>query len=162
MPKILIVMRHAKSGWDMPVPDKDRPLNARGRGAATQIGNWLRAQGITPDEILCSSATRTRETTERLGVTCDATYIDALYLASSDQIMAQLQKAAGESVLIVGHNPGIAEFAERLAQTAPAHPRFFDYPTAATTVFSCPVTDWSGIKFHSCTAENFVTPHDLP
>ena len=38
-------------------------------------------------------------------------------------------------MLLIGHNPGIAEFAQRLAIAPPANPRFEDYPTGATTVF---------------------------
>ena len=41
--KTLTLLRHAKSGWNDPVTrDFDRPLNPKGRRAATMIGRHLR------------------------------------------------------------------------------------------------------------------------
>ena len=63
MTKRLILIRHAKSAWDDPLtPDHDRPLNARGEGAARDLGQWLASRGYVPQEILCSNALRTRAT----------------------------------------------------------------------------------------------------
>ena len=59
----LILTRHAKSAWDDPaLDDHDRPLNGRGRRAARELGDWLASRGYLPEEVLCSSALRTRET----------------------------------------------------------------------------------------------------
>ncbi len=59
----LLLLRHAKSAWDVPgAPDFDRPLAPRARRAATMIGEHLAAHRLLPDRILCSSARRTRET----------------------------------------------------------------------------------------------------
>ena len=67
--KRLILMRHAKSDWGDPMlPDHDRPLNKRGRRAASALGHWMREAGLRPDQILCSSATRTQETCARLAL----------------------------------------------------------------------------------------------
>ncbi|EDZ41108.1 MAG: histidine phosphatase family protein [Rhodobacteraceae bacterium] len=161
MSKTLIVMRHAKSSWDEPVEDKCRFLNERGRNGATALGDWMRRTALTPDEILCSSATRTQETADRLALDTPLTLNDALYMASSDVLMKHVQKARADMLLIVAHNPGIGEFAERLAKIAPNNPRFFNYPSGATTVFTCDIADWSALHFHQNTAAHFTTPHDL-
>ena len=161
MSKTLIVMRHAKSSWDNPVEDSQRQLNKRGRIGATALGDWMRRTGIEPDEILCSSAARTEETAARLGLQTPLTLIDALYMASTDVLMSHVQQAQADTVLIVAHNPGIGEFAEQLAQTAPNNPRFFNYPSGATTVFSCDISDWAQLTFHQNKALHFTTPHDL-
>ena len=59
----LILTRHAKSAWDDPrLEDFDRPLNRRGLRAALELGEWLHSRGYEPDQVLCSSAQRTRET----------------------------------------------------------------------------------------------------
>ena len=59
----LILTRHAKSSWDDPdTPDIDRPLNARGRAAARELGDFLASRDLEPEEVLCSTALRTRET----------------------------------------------------------------------------------------------------
>ena len=59
----LILTRHAKSDWDDPMlDDHDRPLNKRGQRSAAELGEWLHSRGYEPDEVLCSTALRTRET----------------------------------------------------------------------------------------------------
>ena len=61
----LILTRHAKSSWDDPLmSDHDRPLNARGKAAAADLGGWLASRSYLPGQVLCSDALRTRETWE--------------------------------------------------------------------------------------------------
>ncbi|WP_293450168.1 histidine phosphatase family protein [Planktotalea sp.] len=161
MSKTLIVMRHAKSSWDNPVEDIERSLNERGRNGATALGNWMRTLSLNPNEILCSSAERTQETGALLKLTTSMTLNKALYMASSDVMMNHVQRATGDTLLIIAHNPGIGEFAERLAVTAPNNPRFFNYPSGATTVFDCDIDTWDDLKFGAATSTQFITPHDL-
>ena len=161
----LILMRHAKSGWDDPaLPDHARTLTARGQTAARRMGRWLRDEGHVPDLILCSDATRTRQTVEglqdTLGGDPDVRHLRALYHASAEAILREVRQVGDvQTVLACGHNPGIGELAYRLVVAAPQHPRFADYPTAATTVIACDVETWSQIGTGICTA--FVTPADL-
>lgn len=161
MPKTLIIMRHAKSDWDSPGTDAERPLNARGREAAKALGNWLRAHGLIPDTVLCSSAIRAGETATRLKLPTHFVPQDALYLASSDRIMSRIQAAKGDVILLVAHNPGIGDFVERLAMHRPDHPRFRDFPTGATAVFECPVETWAELGFHRSKVTRFITPREL-
>lgn len=161
MIKTLIVMRHAKSGWDTPLPDFERPLNDRGRLSAKTLGDWLRAQGLDPDEVLCSSATRTQETASGLDLATPPTLSRGLYHASAETLMEHIREATGDVVLVVAHNPGIAEFAERLAPAPHTHPRFYDYPTGATTVFQCDVARWSDLRFGVNSITDFVIPREL-
>ena len=113
----LILTRHAKSAWDDPaMADHDRPLNSRGRRAALELGEWLHSRGYEPDEVLCSTAERTRETWARvaaapLEVTPGVAYVEALYHASPDVMLAVLQRATADCVMMIGHNPGISAFA---------------------------------------------------
>ena len=150
MPR-LILMRHAKSSWSKPnLDDFERPLNARGRASAEAMGNWLRDQGHVPDEVLSSSSERAGETFLRLGINVQATFLRDLYLASAETMLSRLRGASGNVVMMIGHNPGIAEFAERLVLEAPKHPRFQDFPTCATLVAdltsSWPEADWGAAK----------------
>jgi phosphohistidine phosphatase len=161
MSKTLIVMRHAKSSWDNPVEDIARSLNERGRNGAAALGNWMRTLSIIPDEILCSTAVRTQETGQLLKFETPLSLNKALYMTTSDVMMNHVQRTTGDTVLIIAHNPGIGEFAERLAITAPNNPRFFNYPSGATTVFNCDIDAWSDLKFGTATATQFITPHDL-
>ncbi|MBM3347761.1 MAG: histidine phosphatase family protein, partial [Betaproteobacteria bacterium] len=67
MTRTLLLLRHAKSSWaEVGQADHERPLNPRGRKAATLIGQVLRGQGLIPDLVLLSTAGRTVETWERL------------------------------------------------------------------------------------------------
>src|SRR4051812_4998059 len=61
--KKLLLLRHAKSDWgDASLPDLERPLNERGRGAATLMGTFMRGQNLRPDLLISSPSRRTRET----------------------------------------------------------------------------------------------------
>ncbi len=162
MPLKLILMRHAKSDWDDPLlVDHDRVLNKRGRASAVAMGNWLRAEGHVPDETLSSSSQRTRETQELVGMGGDVTFSKALYHAGSHKMLTALQAATGKTILMIGHNPGIGDFAERLAKQAAGHPRFFDYPTCATTVFEFDCTFWSEVQPGMGTVRAFMIPREI-
>ena len=141
----LILLRHAKSDWSTPgQPDRDRPLNARGRAASARMGTWLRSRGHLPDRILCSDAARTRETLAGLGLPEAGTELRPdLYDASAETILAAAAAVEAEGgvacLLVVGHNPGMAQAARLACATAPAHADFARYPTGACTVVDGPL-----------------------
>lgn len=159
----LILMRHAKSSWSDPgLDDHDRPLNKRGRASARAIGAWLRTKGYLPDLILSSTAQRTRETVERLGLGAPVAWLDGLYHAAPSTMLEILHgKAAGRCVLLCAHNPGCADFAARILARPPGHDRFFDYPTGATLVADLPADAWPDLRFGAGRAIDFVVPRDL-
>jgi phosphohistidine phosphatase len=162
MTRTLILMRHAKSDWGSPgLPDHERQLNPRGAGDAPIMGAWLRTNGYIPDEALCSTATRTRQTLAGLGFSMPTQFLPSLYHADPDDMLEALQGASGRCVLMVGHNPGIADFAADLVQKAPDHARFADYPTSATLVAAFDIPDWSVLRYGSGQALAFAIPADL-
>jgi phosphohistidine phosphatase len=160
----LILTRHAKSSWDDPaMPDHDRPLNARGRRAAAELGEWLHSRGYEPDQVLCSDAERTRETWARvaatpLEVTPKVSFEGGLYHAGPDVMLAALRKATGDCVMMIGHNPGIGAFAELLPARRPSHPDFSRYPTAATLVMDFAVPSWGDVKPGQGSVLDFFIP----
>jgi len=160
----LILTRHAKSAWDDPtMSDHDRPLNGRGRRSALELGEWLQSRGYEPDQVLCSTATRTRETwatvaVAPLEVTPHIDYLDALYHASPDLMQKALAKATGDTVMMLGHNPGIAEFAHLLVAHPPRHPDFGRYPTAATLVVDFQIGSWKDLKAGTGSVLDFFVP----
>ncbi len=163
MTKRLILTRHAKSSWDDPLtPDHERPLNERGKAAAADLGHWLASRGYTPGEVLCSDALRTRKTWSGIAPALPPTAIlhlkPALYHAGADVMLAVLRHATADTVMMLGHNPGIAEFARLLAARAPNHPEFPRYPTAATTVFDFQIGDWKNIAFGTGSVMDFFIP----
>ncbi|WP_170561453.1 SixA phosphatase family protein [Ruegeria atlantica] len=163
MTRTLILTRHAKSSWDSPaLADHDRPLNKRGRRSASAIGAWLRSNDWLPQEVLSSSSVRTRETWEKMGLHADKVrFHRTLYHADSADMLRELSGATGQTVLMLGHNPGIASFANQIVKTPPDHARFFDYPTCATTVIHFDIRNWSNVRWHSGNVQGFVIPRAL-
>ena len=117
----LLLLRHAKSSWDdASMPDRDRPLNARGRRSAAVMRQAMRDLGLVPDVVLVSTARRAQETLEALEPWDDTPLIepmDSLYLANPMQLIAALHGVAEtvRSVLLIGHNPGLHELAVSIA-----------------------------------------------
>lgn len=158
----LILIRHAKSGWDDPMADDHaRVLTKRGRHAAQAIGRWLSQNAYVPDVILVSDAARTVETlrylNDGLGQTPSATLHPSLYHASPDTILDLAKQRKETTIAVIAHNPGIAMAAYGLVQERPDHQRFSDYPTCATTVIDFDTT--IQLRAGLCTA--FVVPADL-
>ncbi len=162
MTRTLILMRHAKSSWDtFAQTDHDRPLNKRGTHAAQTLGTWLRAQPWQPDQALVSTATRTRDTFAGLGLGLAADFTRDLYHANSAEMQMVLEMARGETVLMIGHNPGITEFAEDMVTHAHAHARFGDFPTGGTVVIRFDIATWEQVEPHQGTVLDFVVPREL-
>lgn len=166
MTKRLILTRHAKSSWDDPLtPDHDRPLNDRGKAAAADLGQWLASRDYIPDEVLCSDALRTRKTWSGIAPALPGDVIlelkPALYHAGPDVMLAVLRKARGDTVMMIGHNPGIADFAARILARAPLNPEFSRYPTGATLVADFAVQDWADINWGMGAVDDFIVPREI-
>ncbi len=162
MTRTLILTRHAKSSWGTPgQQDHDRPLNNRGILSAKALGDWFHGKGLQPDQVLSSSSKRTRETYAGLRLKADADFTDHLYHASADQMLRVLSRARGKMVLMVGHNPGIGDFAAEVADAPSSHSRFYDYPTGATTVLQFDIDDWEQLAWASGKVVDFVIPREL-
>lgn len=162
MTKTLVLMRHAKSSWDDPfLRDHDRPLNDRGKRSARVLGDWLRERGHIPQQALVSSSQRTQETFKRLALDVKAELHQSLYHAGADVLLRELRRADADTVLMLAHNPGIADFAERLVHTPPAHDRFVHYPTGATLIATFDIDVWARASWGGATATDFVIPREL-
>jgi phosphohistidine phosphatase len=157
----LILMRHAKSDWSVDDEDHARPLNKRGEASARILGEWLKAESYMPDEILCSTSQRTRETLSLLRLGAAARFEQHLYHASPDTLLTILRTAQGRTVLLVGHNPGIATLASGLAAQRPPHIRFRDYPTGATLIVDFDISSWAELALGTGRARDFVIPREL-
>lgn len=162
----LILTRHAKSSWDDPAQDdRLRPLNTRGIFAAKALGEWLASRGYVPTDILCSTAKRTKETwagvAPALPEVGKVQYLDGLYNADPDVLLDALRKVEGKTVMIIGHNPGIATFAGIMAAKPPLGPAFSHYPTGATLVLEYELPKWSEVGTGMGQLLDFVTPDDL-
>jgi phosphohistidine phosphatase len=135
----LHLLRHAKSSWaDDRLADRDRPLAPRGERAARRLAEHLRQQRISPSKVLCSTARRARDTlalvAPAFGPGTEVSLEDGLYAASGESLLRRLRRvpAGTESVMLVGHNPGLQDLAVTLARGGAELGRLATrYPTAA-------------------------------
>ncbi len=141
--KTLLVLRHAKSSWSEPaLDDHERPLNARGRRDAPRMGALVRELGLMPDVVISSDAVRARLTAEAVVESArhpgEILLEPRLYLASPPDILSLLQAVAepAETVMIVGHNPGLEELVAHLTG------KRLDLPTAALAQLALPIDRW--------------------
>ena len=102
--KRLLLLRHAKSSWDDPsLADHDRPLAPRGRKAAKRIGAHLRRENSSVALVLCSSATRARETLDLVAPPGEIRFEPELYGATAAELIERLRRVAR------GHRRGDAD-----------------------------------------------------
>ena len=119
--RTLLLLRHAKSDYPAGVADHDRPLAPRGIREAGLAGDWLRANAPDVDAVLCSTATRTRQTLARTGIDAPVSYVDRLYDVDArrrdrgDQRRASLADDVGDTLLVIGHEPAMSAVALGLA-----------------------------------------------
>jgi phosphohistidine phosphatase len=144
------------------------------------MGRWLRAAGYLPDQVLCSTARRARETWQLaragLGATPPASFSDGVYQGSASQLLDLIRGAnpAVRTLLVVGHDPALPELALALAAITPAAhpgarndaapPDMLDrmrtkFPTAAIAVFEV-TGDWDQLGSGTARLTWFVTPRD--
>lgn len=145
--------------------DHDRPLNERGQSAAQRMGKWVEGRRHVPSQVISSTAERAKETAElmvdAMGGAPSLTLDANLYHASCDTILARIQGAPKGDLLVVGHNPGMAELAARIVDVAPQHDRFSVYPTTATLILEVPVDDWADLKIGMARVVQFIVPREL-
>jgi phosphohistidine phosphatase len=117
MARTLLLLRHAKSDYPAGVPDHERPLAARGIREAPLAGDWIRANAPTVDAVLCSTATRTRQTLEHTGIDAPVDYVDRLYDAVPGTVIDVINGVSSrfdtdvETLLVVGHEPTMSNLA---------------------------------------------------
>jgi phosphohistidine phosphatase len=166
-----MVLRHAKSSWDQPdLDDFSRPLNERGIAAAFRIGEEMRKRGLHFDFALASSATRVRETLQRLsegsGEAISAQFDDGLYMAGGATLLGLLRDLPrpAEDALIVGHNPGLQQLILLLSQPDAQGLRnrvAAKFPTAALAVVKLDADDWPDIAPGCGTIEQLILSREL-
>jgi phosphohistidine phosphatase len=166
----LYVLRHAKSSWaDPDLPDRLRPLAGRGRKAVRALERHMRATGIAPGLVLCSPAARAVQTWEGVasglpaGTAVDLD--DALYGASADGLLRRLRRLPPDvdSVLVVGHNPGLEDLTRSLVGHGdPGLRRRLEtkFPTGALATLDAPGA-WHDLRWGTSTLVAFVVPREL-
>lgn len=170
--KTLGLFRHAKSDWsDARARDFDRPLNARGRKGARLMGEHVRARGYRFDRVIASPAVRVAETIEEANKAFPGSYPvewdRRIYLASSATLLDILHGIEGDpqSVLMVGHNPGLEDLIFDLVPDDGSSPLRDEvevkFPTATFALLEIPVDKWADVAERSAKLVAMTRPRDL-
>lgn len=161
--RTLFILRHAKSGHDGPVSDKERTLTARGRRDAARMGELARDRNLLCDRVLCSTATRARETLEvfgdAAGLDAERVFLDELYLAEPRAIVRAAREHGGTAgrVMVVGHNPGLEGLVEELTSERR------ELPTTAFVECTLPIDGWSELDLDKAgRLRSIFVPKDDP
>ena len=165
--KHLHLLRHAKSSWDDPdLPDSERPLNKRGRRAAKTMARHMRDEGVAPQLVLCSPALRTRQTLERIEPALGKRLVQvepSLYGAGVGVLLEHVRAVPEtiDSVLVIGHNPGLQDLAVGLARPGPATQELAaKFPTAALATLAFRGR-WADLDAGAAELVGYVRPRDL-
>ncbi|OBH01411.1 MULTISPECIES: histidine phosphatase family protein [unclassified Mycobacterium] len=143
--RTLLLMRHAKSDYPEGVADHDRPLAPRGVREAGLAGDWLRANVSPVDAVLCSTATRARQTLANTGLDAPVRYSERLYGATPGTVIEEINETSDEvgTLLVVGHEPTTSELALILADGDGTDDAVVEristkFPTSAIAVLAVP------------------------
>lgn len=151
--KNLILVRHAKSSWDdLHLSDHDRPLNHRGEKDAPRMAKRLKEKRIFPDVLLSSTAKRALDTAtvfaSILKFPADQIHTTKkIYHANEDQLLSVIQfikdlRDKEEVVLLFGHNPGLTEFTNALAEES-----IDNIPTCGIVSIQLKIKKWKDASF---------------
>ena len=167
----LMLLRHAKTEKAAPSgQDRDRRLDERGRIEAPEMGRYMARKGLVPDVMLVSPATRARESALLVGAQFhpepQLVQIADLYGADAADLLRIVRQETpddAQSAIVIGHNPGLHEFAVVL--TAPSDPRLAaladNFPTAALAIIDFAAPEWAKIASGAGRLERFVSPRLL-
>ena len=148
-------MRHAEANPGFVFKDHARSLSEKGKQDALNLGRWLAAKDHCPTRALVSDATRTIQSFTGLKLLCPVDFLPLLYLANSRELLRETHDIKTSCLLVLAHNPGIADLAHMVSNTNSKHPRFIEYPPGSTAVISF---DKVAKKFSTI---DFVTPEEL-
>ena len=128
------------------MPDRDRPLDDRGKQDAPMMGKRLAKRDVKPDLLVSSPAQRALTTAQliakelgykRRNIVVD----DRLYASSPDDLLAVIRALDKrlDRVMLVGHNPEFTHLAHQLSS------EIIDMPTSAVAEFSFDTKAWSDV-----------------
>ena len=161
--RTLLLLRHAKSDYPDGVTDHERPLAPRGIREAGLAGDWIRANVAPVDAVLCSTATRTRQTLARTGITAATRFEDDLYDSRPGTVLNFI-RGIGENVetlLVIGHEPTMSGLASALAgpdtDEGLRDEMLAKYPTSAVAVLRIELP-WDQLEPGRATLVDFHVP----
>jgi phosphohistidine phosphatase len=162
--RTLVLLRHAKSAYPDGVADHDRPLAPRGQREAGLAGEWLRANLPAIDAVLCSTATRARETLAHTAIDAPVRYVDRLYEAVPGTVIDEITHVGDDVavLLVVAHEPTMTQVVLGLASpessnTTAAERISTKFPTSAMAVLRL-AGSWKDLELGSADLVDFRVP----
>ncbi|MDO5636758.1 MAG: histidine phosphatase family protein [Myroides sp.] len=159
--KKLVLIRHGKSSWDMPIEDHERPLNNRGIKNSNVLFEKL--QPHLPERFLIwsSTAKRAHDTAkifnETLNIPQELTVLkpelytfDALHLS---KVIKNCEDSV-PSLIIFGHNNAITDFVNTFGDKY-----IENVPTSGVVILEFEEENWNIVKNGKITQTMF--PKDL-
>lgn len=142
--KTVYFIRHAKSSWDTPASDADRPLNNRGINDAHHVGKKLFEKNISCSSIYSSTANRAQTTaqivTAEMGIALkNIVFKKELYTFNGEEVISFIKKLPDieEKVLIFGHNPAFTTVINTLGSI-----KFDNLPTCGVVAIQFKIKKW--------------------
>lgn len=159
--KTLYLLRHAHAAPATPplMSDYDRELTPQGVKDATVVGQFMHIHDMKPDCVLHSSALRTTQTTQIIlgalfgpsGMSRSA--LDDLYNAPDDRLLAAIRETppGRERLMLVAHNPGVANLAHALGDVRA-------YEPCTLSIFTAVGDTWADFGIDGVTLERVFVP----
>jgi len=167
----LLLFRHAKAERAEPGRnDLARALTADGRDDAALIGAYMGRHGFRPDLVVVSPATRTRQTRDAAAAALRpapaAVFNDRIYDATAQTLLNALKDTPDvtQTLLVIGHNPGLHELALMLVATGDIDTRERlgeKFPTAGLAILEFALDAWGKLHARAARLERFVSPKTI-
>jgi phosphohistidine phosphatase len=144
--KTLLIVRHAKSSWELGIADFDRPLNDRGKKNAPEMATRLLDKNIAIDAFVSSPAKRAKQTAELFCTTYNRNpneiiFVESLYHAPAKDLFNAVENLDNKfsSVAIFSHNTGLTNFVNQLVENV-----FIDnVPTCGVFTVTIAIDKWA-------------------
>jgi phosphohistidine phosphatase len=163
--KQIYLLRHAKSEWDEPyLTDEKRGLSERGKKQTKAVRNFLQDYRLDVDLTYVSQAVRAEKTYQSLRKEIlrlpKPEIRESIYEADGEDLLFLCQGIPNsiQSVLIVGHNPGLEEFANGLLFGSPEPSRLQKFPTAGFIGLTYAGEKWKELGWGTARLKVFWIP----
>lgn len=159
--KTVLIVRHAKSSWEYPVDDKDRPLKLRGIQDAHIVANAIADEIPTPDVVYSSIANRALHTCAIFCRTINypfekITIKEGMYDFGGSDLLETIKSCDDEvnTLMVFGHNHAITAVVNTYGD------QFFDnVPTSGFVMIQFNTNSWKNL--HEGKTKLKVFPKDL-
>ena len=161
--KKLLLLRHGLPASGKITGDHDRSLRVEGKVHSSAMGIWLNKNGLLPDQILSSTAQRSKQTLECLGNERHNSHIvRPLYNAEISSIFRVLREVGeGNCVLVVCDQPFSITAFQKAFSNYSDFPNLKSQPCCSLLIVDCAIEHWSQIERENAKISAFLKPTDV-